>query len=72
MLTLTNEFGDVDEVDGASRDEGQAMLELSSPRWVDLSDAFGNAGKILELLRQLSAQLCDDGSSERGSVYGAP
>lgn len=64
MLARTNEFGDVDEVDAASRDEGQEMLDLSSPRWGDLSDAYGSAGKIPELLRHLSALPSDHGSSE--------
>ena len=40
------------------------MLELSSPLWSELSDAYGSAAKIPELLRQLSAFPSDDGSSE--------
>lgn len=40
------------------------MLELSSPRWSELRDAYGSAAKIPELLRQLSAFPSDDGSSE--------
>ena len=58
------------------------MLELSSPRWSELSDAYGSAAKIPELLRQLSALPSDDGSSEpwfslwsalahQGDVYSA-
>jgi hypothetical protein len=58
------------------------MLELSSPRWVELSDAYGSAAKIPGLLRQLSALPTDDGSSEpwfslwsalahQGDVYSA-
>jgi len=58
------------------------MLELSSPRWRELRDAYGNAAKIPELLRQLSALPSDDGSSEpwfslwsalahQGDVYSA-
>ena len=40
------------------------MLELSSPRWGDLRDAYGSAAKIPELLLQLSALPSDNGSSE--------
>jgi hypothetical protein len=40
------------------------MLELSSLRWSELSDAYGSAAKIPELLRQLSDFPDDDGSSE--------
>ncbi|WP_082493474.1 hypothetical protein [Massilia sp. Leaf139] len=58
------------------------MLELSSPRWGELSDAYGSAARIPELLRQLSALPSDDGSSEpwfslwsalahQGDVYSA-
>lgn len=58
------------------------MLELSSPRWGELSDAYGSAAKIPALLRQLSALPSDDGSSEpwfslwsalahQGDVYSA-
>ncbi|VXC71277.1 hypothetical protein [Massilia sp. 9I] len=58
------------------------MLELNSPRWNDLSDAYGSAGTIPELLRQLSTFPSDDGSSEpwsglwsalahQGDVYSA-
>lgn len=58
------------------------MLELSSPRWSELSDAYGSATKIPALLRQLSAFPSDDGSSEpwlslwsalahQGDVYSA-
>lgn len=58
------------------------MLELNSPRWSDLSDAYDSAGKIPELLRQLSTFPSDDGSSEpwfslwsalahQGDVYSA-
>jgi len=61
---------------------GQGMLELSSPRWGELRDAYGSAAKIPELLRQLSALPRDDGSSEpwftlwsalahQGDVYSA-
>lgn len=58
------------------------MVELSSPRWSELSDAYGSAAKIPELLRQLSAFPGDDGNSEpwfslwsalahQGGVYSA-
>lgn len=58
------------------------MLEVSSPQWSELSDAYGSAAKIPELLRQLSALPSDDGSSEpwfslwsalahQGDVYSA-
>jgi hypothetical protein len=58
------------------------MLELSSPRWRELRDAYGSAAKIPELLRQLSALPSDNGSSEpwfslwsalahQGDVYSA-
>ena len=58
------------------------MLELGSPRWRGLSDAYGSATKIPELLRQLSALPGDDGSCEpwcilwsalahQGEVYSA-
>lgn len=48
------------------------MLELSSPRWGELSDAYGSAARIPELLRQLSALPSDDGSSEPWfSLWGA-
>jgi hypothetical protein len=58
------------------------MLELSSPRWGELRDAYGSAAKIPELLRQLSALPSDDGSAEpwfslwsalahQGDVYSA-
>jgi hypothetical protein len=58
------------------------MLELSSPRWSELSDAYGSAANIPELLRQLSALPSDNGSSEpwfslwsalahQGDVYSA-
>jgi hypothetical protein len=58
------------------------MLELSSPRWGELRDAYGSAAKIPELLRQLSALPTDDGSAEpwfslwsalahQGDVYSA-
>jgi len=58
------------------------MLELSSPRWVELRDAYGSAAKIPELLRQLSALPSDNDNSEpwfslwsalahQGDVYSA-
>ncbi|HEX8603567.1 MAG TPA: hypothetical protein VF774_13050 [Pseudoduganella sp.] len=58
------------------------MLELTNPRWSELSDAYGSAAKIPELLRQLSDLPSDDGSSEQwfslwsalahqGDVYSA-
>jgi len=58
------------------------MLELSSPRWSDLSDAYGSAARIPELLRQLSTLPSDNGNSEpwfslwsalahQGDVYSA-
>ena len=58
------------------------MLELSSPRWSELRDAYGSAAKIPDLLRQLSALPGDNGSSEpwfslwsalahQGDVYSA-
>jgi hypothetical protein len=58
------------------------MLELSSPRWGELRDAYGSAAKIPELLRQLSALPSDKGNSEpwfslwsalahQGDVYSA-
>ncbi|MDN4051555.1 hypothetical protein QPK32_00465 [Massilia sp. YIM B02763] len=58
------------------------MLELSSPRWGELRDAYGSAAKIPDLLRQLSVLPGDDGSSEpwfslwsalahQGDVYSA-
>jgi hypothetical protein len=40
------------------------MLELSSPRWGELRDAYGSAVKIPELLRQLLNLPSDNGSSE--------
>lgn len=40
------------------------MLELDSPRWSELRDAYGSAAKIPALLRQLSALPDDNGSSE--------
>ncbi|TQK11500.1 hypothetical protein [Herbaspirillum sp. SJZ107] len=40
------------------------MLELNSPRWAGLHDAYGSAAKIPGLLRQLSALPSDDGSAE--------
>lgn len=40
------------------------MLELNSPRWSELHDAYGSAAKIPGLLRQLSALPSDDGSAE--------
>ncbi|NNG21646.1 hypothetical protein [Telluria aromaticivorans] len=58
------------------------MLELSSPRWGELRDAYGSAAKIPELLRRLLAVPSDHGSSEpwfslwsalahQGDVYSA-
>jgi hypothetical protein len=58
------------------------MLELDSPLWGELRDAYGNASKITELLRQLSALPGDNGNSEpwfslwsalahQGDVYSA-
>lgn len=58
------------------------MLELSSPRWAELRDAYGSAARIPELLQQLSAMPIDDGSAEpwfslwsalahQGDVYSA-
>jgi hypothetical protein len=58
------------------------MLELSSPRWSELDDAYGTAAKIPELLRQLSDLPTDDRDSEpwfslwsalahQGDVYSA-
>jgi hypothetical protein len=58
------------------------MLELSSPRWSELRDAYGGAARIPELLRQLSALPSDNGGSEpwfslwsalahQGDVYSA-
>jgi hypothetical protein len=58
------------------------MLELSSPRWDDLRDAYGSAAKIPDLLRKLSALPSDNGNSEpwfslwsalahQGDVYSA-
>lgn len=58
------------------------MLELSSPRWSELEDAYGTATKIPELLRQLSDLPTDEGDSEpwfslwsalahQGDVYSA-
>ncbi|WP_036168702.1 hypothetical protein [Massilia sp. 9096] len=58
------------------------MLELSSPRWGELRDAYGSAAKIPELLRQLSSLPDDNGHSEpwfslwsalahQGDVYSA-
>lgn len=58
------------------------MLELNSPRWSDLRDAYGSAGKIPELLGHLSIFPSDAGSSEpwfslwsalahQGDVYSA-
>lgn len=58
------------------------MLELSSPRWSELRDAYGSAIKIPELLRQLSGSPSDNGTSEpwfslwsalahQGDVYSA-
>lgn len=40
------------------------MLELSSPRWGELHDAYGTAANIPELLRQLSRLPRDDGDAE--------
>ena len=58
------------------------MLELSSPRWGELRDAYGSAAKIPELLRQLSELPGDHDESEpwfslwsclahQGDVYSA-
>jgi hypothetical protein len=58
------------------------MLELSSPRWGELHDAYGSATQIPELLRQLSGLPSDSGDSEpwfslwsalahQGDVYSA-
>jgi hypothetical protein len=58
------------------------MLELNSPRWGELRDAYGSAAKIPELLRQLSSLPDDKGNSEpwfslwsalahQGDVYSA-
>lgn len=58
------------------------MLELDSPRWSELRDAYGSATRIPDLLRQLSALPDDNGSSEpwfslwsafahQGDVYSA-
>jgi hypothetical protein len=62
--------------------KGREMLELSSPRWEELHDAYGTAGRIPELLRQLSGLPSDEGDSEpwfslwsalahQGDVYSA-
>jgi len=62
--------------------EGEEMLELNSPQWGDLRDAYGSASKIPELLRQLSDLPSDNGTSEpwfslwsalahQGDVYSA-
>jgi hypothetical protein len=40
------------------------MLELNSPRWSELQDAYGTAAKIPELLRQLYSLPGDEGDSE--------
>lgn len=58
------------------------MLELNSPQWDELHDAYGSAAKIPALLRQLSALPSDNGSDEpwfslwsalahQGDVYSA-
>jgi hypothetical protein len=58
------------------------MLDLSSPRWAELRDAYGTAARIPELLRQLSDLPSDDGESgpwfslwsalaHQGDVYSA-
>ena len=58
------------------------MLELSSPRWSELRDAYGSAARVPELLRQLSGLPSDDDNSEpwfslwsalahQGDVYSA-
>lgn len=48
------------------------MRELSSPRWCELRDAYGSAGKIPDLLRQLSDCLPTTVVPNHGSVYGVP
>ena len=40
------------------------MLELSSPRWSELRDAYGSAATIPALLRQLSVLPGDTGNTE--------
>lgn len=40
------------------------MLELSSPHWAELRDAYGSAVRIPDLLRQLSTLPSDNGDSE--------
>jgi hypothetical protein len=40
------------------------MLQLSSPRWGELRDAYGCATRIPELLRQLSGLPSDDDDAE--------
>ena len=40
------------------------MRDLRSPQWAELSDAYGSAVKILELLRQLFALPNDKNDSE--------
>jgi len=58
------------------------MLDLNSPRWSELEDAFGHAAGIPELLRQLQTLPADDGNAEpwfslwsklahQGDVYSA-
>ena len=58
------------------------MLELSSPRWSELRDAYGSAATIPALLRQLSVLPGDAGNTEpwfslwsalahQGDVYSA-
>lgn len=58
------------------------MLELNSPRWSELHDAYGSAAGIPALLQQLSALPVDEGSTEpwfslwsalahQGDVYSA-